>query len=106
MTEQTEKWTGIHTVAAVAIVILMFLIGLLVPNHLRLGGWVLTLILLAAFIVISGHGITGLWRGALIDERNQMSLSRLQIVLWTVIVLSGYFTAALANLTGQFQPRT
>jgi len=47
---------------------------------------------------VAGHGILGLWRGLLVDERNKMSLSRLQMILWTIIVLSGFLTVALLNI--------
>jgi hypothetical protein len=45
-----------------------------------------------------GHGITGRPQGLLIDERRKMSLSRLQLVLWTVTILSGLLTAAVSNI--------
>jgi hypothetical protein len=64
-------------------------------------GWLVTLALLACFILIVSHGITGIWSGWLINEENKMSLSRLQLIAWTLIVLSGYLTAALANLAAQ-----
>ena len=60
---------------------------------------------MALFVVIAGQGVTGLWRGMLIDDRNKMGLSRLQMILWTIIVLSGFLVAALSNLaTGQADP--
>lgn len=60
--------------------------------------WLAIMVLLAAFVVIAGHGITGLWRGALIDERNKISLSRLQLVLWTILILASFLTAVLINI--------
>jgi hypothetical protein len=66
---------------------------------------VIALALLGIFAAIAGQGITGLWRGLLIDERNKISLSRLQRTLWTIVVLSGFLTAALSNLeAGQPDP--
>lgn len=54
---------------------------------------------------ICGHGVTGRWLGALIDDRNLMSLSRFQIVLWTALVLSGYLVAVLHNIfSGHINP--
>ena len=83
----------------------MVLLGLLIPLRAILWVWVVNLILLAAFATIAGQGITGLWRGLLIDERNKISLSRLQITLWTIVVLSGFLTAAFSNLaSGQPNP--
>ena len=61
--------------------------------------WCLVLLIFAAFIFICGHFVTGRWLGALIDERNVMSLSRFQIVLWTLLVLSAYLVAVLHNMS-------
>jgi hypothetical protein len=60
--------------------------------------WVIVLVLMTAFAVLNGHGITGVWRGILIDHRNRMSLSRLQILAWTLIVLSALVTSILTNV--------
>jgi len=60
--------------------------------------WLAIAVLMAAFAAVAGHGITGLWRGVLIDDRHRISLSRLQMLLWTVLVLSAYMAAALANI--------
>src|SRR5215211_2688717 len=72
----------------------------------KLTYWLISIIALTTFILIVGHAISekdstskkGRWLAALIDERNKMSLSRLQLFIWTVIVISGYFTAAQWNL--------
>src|SRR5689334_8393518 len=60
--------------------------------------WLVNMISLAVFAIIAGRGITGLWRGVLIDERNKMSLSRLQLALWTILILASFLTAALINI--------
>lgn len=103
--DKKPKWTGWHTVVLLATIIAIVLIGLLMPLQCRLYAWLGTLIFLTVFTTIAGHGITGLWRGLLIDERNKISLSRLQMILWTIVVLSGFLTAALSNLAlGQPNP--
>lgn len=58
----------------------------------------LILALMVGFAVLSGRGITGYWRGILIDQRNKMSLSRLQLVAWTLLILSTVLTAVLTNV--------
>ncbi len=60
--------------------------------------WIITLVLLLIFMVIAGDGITGRWDGVLIDQRNKMSLSRLQLVLWTALIVSALVTAAVSNI--------
>jgi hypothetical protein len=67
--------------------------------------WLFVLLSLTMFTIACGQCVTGRWLGALIDERNVISLSRLQIILWTLLILSGFLTAALYNIfTGQSAP--
>ena len=60
----------------------------------RLGLWLLTVVLLGGSFVLIGHGAVGLANGCLIDNRNRLSLSRLQQFSWTVLVLSAFLTFA------------
>lgn len=53
-----------------------------------------TAILLTLFLSVGGS-ITGHWMGAFIDKRNRMSLSRMQMAAWTVMVLGAYIADAL-----------
>jgi hypothetical protein len=54
--------------------------------------------LMAAFMVTFGHGITGSWRGVFIDGRYRISLGRLQLLAWTLVILSAIIAAAFHNL--------
>jgi hypothetical protein len=74
-------------------------VGMLLPSSLRLLAWLINLILFLVFIIIIGHGVTERWSGLLIDDRYKMSLSRMQIIAWTVLVLSAFMTAALTNIS-------
>jgi len=74
------------------------LAGLLLPTSYRLLAWLITLLLLACFILTLGYGITGSGLGVLIDNRRKMSLSRFQTVLWSILILSALLTAALTNI--------
>ena len=60
--------------------------------------WFATMALLVLLTALIGRGVTGFWRGALIDERNRLSLSRVQVFVWTVLVLSGFLIAASVNI--------
>lgn len=60
--------------------------------------WWLFMAGFVAFLLISGHGIVGCWRGAFIDNRNVISLSRFQMVAWTILVLSAFGAAVLWNI--------
>src|SRR5690349_7484698 len=86
------QWTGWHTLSLLLSMVLMVLAGALLPPHARVRVWILTLLLLAASAAVAGQGITGFWCGLLIDERNKIRLSRLQMILWTIVALSGFFT--------------
>jgi hypothetical protein len=92
------EWKAWHTLSLLAIIIAIVLLGVLTPSTRILWAWIGTLVLLAGFATVAGHGILGLWMGLLIDERNKMSLSRLQMILWTIVVLSGFLTVALWNI--------
>jgi hypothetical protein len=61
--------------------------------------WLVILVLMTAFAVLNGHGITGARWGILIDSRYKMSLSRLQMLAWTLIILSALLTAILSNVS-------
>lgn len=76
----------------------MALTGTLFPTSQRLTAWLCSLFLLLFFLLILGKGVTGLWRGVLIDERDRISLSRTQNVAWTLLILSAFLTAALTNI--------
>jgi hypothetical protein len=56
------------------------------------------MVLMGVTIVLIGHGITGEVGGFLIDPRNKMSLSRFQLVLWTIVILPAFLAAAIFNL--------
>jgi hypothetical protein len=62
--------------------------------------------LLALFTIVTGWAITGEVGGALIDPRKgRMSLSRLQVLAWTILVLSAYLNAFVVNIAaGRHDP--
>jgi hypothetical protein len=105
--EQRRGWRTAHTLALFAIVGGIGVIGVALPRSTGqlgfLGGrtvlaWLLIAALMAAFAAVAGHGVTGLARGVLIDERHRITLGRLQMLLWTILVLSAYMASALANI--------
>jgi hypothetical protein len=59
--------------------------------------WFILMALMGITIVWIGYGITGVVHGFLIDPRNKMSLSRLQLVLWTIMILPAFLAAAVFN---------
>jgi hypothetical protein len=65
---------------------------------LRVSTWIATFGLLTLIGVVIGRGKLGRNSGLLIDHRRKMSLSRTQMFLWTLIILSGFTTAVFVNL--------
>jgi hypothetical protein len=102
-----DHWTRVHSIGLLVVVVIIVLVGLsaanlkLDPNAPAPAHWYGTMLLLLLFIVIAGHGTCGRLFGFLIDERNKMTLSRLQLILWTVLVLSAYLTVVLARIESQ-----
>lgn len=98
MNNSKHKWKIVHFLIMVGILISIVIIGLIFPIEMRSIGWGLTLVLMTVFVIIAGHSVTGLWKGFLIDGRNKISLSRFQMVAWTIMVLSAFLTIALVNI--------
>ena len=73
-------WRGWHTVSLLAILVVFIAIEVLAAPSQRFSAWLIIMALLISFALIAGHGITGHWLGLLIDSRNKISLSRLQMV--------------------------
>ena len=95
---QESYWRIRHTLILPTLLIAAGLIGLLFPASLRLFTWIAIFLLLLLSSLIVGHGTTDKWNGLLIDERNKISLARFQMMLWILIVLSAFLTAALINV--------
>jgi len=96
--KQKVTWTAWHSLALVALGTALLVVGVAATRAGRQQAWLLSGLLMALMMGVAGHGTTRRWLGALIDRRNRMSLSRLQMALWTLIVASSLYTAALANV--------
>lgn len=59
--------------------------------------WLFYMLILLLLCVFAGRAITTFWWGLLIDQRNKISLSRLQLLMWTILLLSGMLVAVLIN---------
>lgn len=85
--------------AALLAIVLIPIVGWWgVASHNHKTAWVATAALIVVFVAIAGKAVVARWSGILIDARNVVSLSRFQMVAWTVVVLSAYLTAALYNI--------
>jgi hypothetical protein len=77
------------------LVALMLLAGWSARAGLNL---VLITLLMTLVMVALGLAIMQNPAGVLINQRNLMSLSRFQMVIWTVVVMAAYFTFALVRI--------
>jgi hypothetical protein len=59
--------------------------------------WVATMLLTVLAMMVIGAGVNGRVQGILIDDRNLVSLSKFQMAVWTVIVISSLAVAAAFN---------
>ncbi len=99
---QSRRYVAVWIVVGVLIVLWAVLaIGIGQAVFDRVGPlvlWGAAIVIMLIILGLAGHEINGRWIGILIDSRNKISLSRLQITLWTVMVLSGYLTMALPRV--------
>ncbi len=90
----------LHVLGLLLTLIGIALVGLVYATEENLRrAWLLVLVLMAFFAVLAGHGVTGYWRGILISPRYKISLSHLQLLSWTLVILSALLTAALTNIS-------
>lgn len=61
-------------------------------------GWLVSMLVLLVTVALIGWAVRGVGRGVFVDERNKVSLSRFQTVLWTVLVLGGYLVMVVQNV--------
>uniref|UniRef100_UPI000D3F9FB9 hypothetical protein n=1 Tax=unclassified Variovorax TaxID=663243 RepID=UPI000D3F9FB9 len=64
----------------------------------RFAAWLCCLVGMAGLFVLAGLQIRRRVLGVLVDERNRYSLSRLQISLWTVLVLATVYVVLVVNV--------
>ncbi len=87
MANQKPVWKTFHTVGLAAIVGCCVLIAFR-PLYGAVGSWIILMGLILAFFLVAADGITGRSIGVFIDDRNKVSLSRFQMVAWTVLIMS------------------
>lgn len=100
MTGFRSNWQLLHTLALVGMIVLLVIVVIVNVNGNipALITWLTVLVLLTGLMILISHGITGMRFGLLIDERNKMSLSRLQMAMWTLVILSALFAGVIVNL--------
>ena len=82
------NWQWYHSIGIPVLILAIILCGLLIPANLMVLTWILILVFLVLLMMLFGGGITGrFWLGWMVNEQFRMSLSRLQMALWTLVVL-------------------
>ncbi|MCH9648368.1 MAG: hypothetical protein K0U98_09020 [Deltaproteobacteria bacterium] len=94
---QTGKWTWKHTGGLLGITSFSVWMAIRGPFGVYTS-WLVVMASMLLFTLIAGQGIKGMWRGAFIDERNRISLSRFQMLAWTIVILSGLATLIVARV--------
>src|SRR5882757_2934724 len=85
--------------ATAAVLVLLTVAIALAGWYLPAGtNWLVVLALIAIFFLMTGKAITGRTFGILINERKLMSLSRFQLIVWTGLIVSGFFVMALERI--------
>ena len=99
-----DPQSGGNAVAILVLVAVMAALALVLPVRLGRGWWIWTwlinLVLMLVIMGVAGIGLGakgGFW-AVFVDNRNMVSLSRFQIVLWTLVVLSAFWTIGLARV--------
>ncbi len=96
-TEERGTWRQLHTMALFALTAFSVWMAIRGPQGNLRSSWIMVMLCMVAFVLVAGHGIKGVWRGALIDEWNRISLSRLQMLTWTILILSAVVTILIAR---------
>ncbi|MFZ0926097.1 MAG: hypothetical protein WCE82_06250 [Halobacteriota archaeon] len=60
--------------------------------------WLIVFAATTTLLIAAGHGTKGRLSGLLIDERNRMSASRLQIIMWTLVILPAILALICINV--------
>ena len=91
-----SHWRRRHTISIVALTVFFVWMAVRLPWGL-FASWIVVISALVLFTLTVGHGVTGTWKGAFVDNRFRISLSRLQMLAWTVLIISAFGVIAIAR---------
>jgi hypothetical protein len=99
-------WTAIGVATlTLGLLVVPFLLRARIPHagvaedwaRIRQVSWLLDMVLVLTIVVVLGSAIRGGWFGWLVNQENQLSLTRLQIVLWTTLTVAAVFAAGVTD---------
>ena len=91
----TAKRKTLLVLVALVLVVLAAGAAWLVPSGIN---WIVVLGLFLITVLLLGRATTGELFGALINEQKLMSLSRFQMLIWTLLIVSAYLTIAMQRV--------
>ncbi len=99
--QATQAPVRFRSLEVIAVCVIFLTVSIISPLLLQTRlAWLLVGVCMIAFLLFLGRWISGRPLGVLINERNLISLSRFQMVSWTVVLLSAFFVIAMARLHG------
>lgn len=106
----STDWSKSKIIRALNVVLRVILIALVIAapfllfkvlkggTEARIWAFAFSLLGMAGLLVMSGLIVQGRVLGVLVDERNRYSLARLQITLWTSVIVATLYTVMVSNL--------
>jgi len=89
-------WKPWHSAVVVAMTAFFVWMAVWLPWGVY-ASWIVAMVALTGFTLVVGRGVTGAWKGAFVDERLRMSLSRLQMLTWSIVIVAALGTMAIAR---------
>lgn len=97
MSANQTKWRDGYSLLAVSgFVAALYFIYKNSDNALHNWYWLMGLFVLVLAVI--GKVMCGTWKGVFVDERNVMSLSRVQMVAWSILVLTAVLALVVQNI--------
>ena len=91
------KWLGLIAAIGLVAAILVNILMAGTAGRPRLLAWLASLVAAILLSGCIGMAIKNSWTGAIESARNRVSLSRLQMLIWSLLVLSAFLTAGASN---------
>ncbi len=98
MLKPQKKPRPVLAIIMLALFVLVPFLPALLGGPSLLITWGLELIVVFGQFFVLGTTYDGCWFGLLVDGRNKISLSRLQMTLWTILFMSSLFVIYVWNL--------
>jgi hypothetical protein len=92
---ETSKGKTWLVLVALVLVVVAAAAAWFIPSGIN---WIIVIGLFLVTVLLLGRATTGELFGALINEQKLMSLSRFQMLIWTLLIVSAYLTIAMQRV--------